>query len=86
MSILPEKITCYICEKEARPATPLFNKMCSACYDLYYAAEAPRTFTLGHPANQTYIREKNQSAIQVWEEHLKKHGFVKKWRRWRKKK
>ncbi len=83
-NILPEKIICYICGKEAPPATPLFSEMCADCLRMYRNATSPVTYTLGHPANQSYIREENHSAMEIWENHLRKHGFVKKWGRWRK--
>ena len=83
---IPDKIICYICRKEDRPATPLFQAWCPECYHLYRASQNPKTSTLGHPANQSYYREKNYSVIEIWENHLKKHGFVKKWGNWRRKK
>jgi len=82
---LMEKIKCRICGKESEPATPLW-RICRDCYILYRNAEEPKVFTLGHPANQSYMYEENTSAIKIWEEHLKKYGYEKKWGRWIKKK
>jgi NMD protein affecting ribosome stability and mRNA decay len=83
--MMPEEITCCICGKKARPATPLFQDWCYNCLKLFREAQSPTVFTLGHPANQTYMYEENKSAVQKWEDHLKAHGFVKKWGRWRQK-
>jgi len=78
-----EEIDCRICGKHSQPATPLFP-MCSQCYQMYRNATSPVTYTLGHPANQSYVREENYSAIEMWENHLRNHGFIKKWGKWRK--
>lgn len=84
-----KEVTCGICGKVARQARLLGveSQMCNECAVLFDKAMSPIVSVTGyaHPAVGTYYHDPNYEAIKVWEEHMIKCGFVKKWGKWRKK-
>lgn len=78
-----EDIFCPICGVKSQPATPIYL-MCHKCYNLFNAATSDKVSSSGHPANQTYYHSKNTEAIEIWFNHLKANGFIKKHGKWQK--
>lgn len=82
---LDKPIICGICGKKAKPATPIYRDMCIDCYRLFMDAATDKVTTLGHPANLTFYYEENTDAKEIWFAHLRKHGFIQKRGKWRRK-